>query len=74
MSVACMHFLKMPLSVSVACLLFSSGIVSGIVCDLFALRNYTNVCACSVSALKKVQLSVYAPVTCLVRVCAFKNT
>ena len=52
--------------------LFLNGIVC--VCDVSVLWNYTYVRVCSVSALEKVQLSVYASVTCLVCVCAFENT
>ena len=69
-SVACMRFFKMPLSVSVACLHFFQMALS---VSATCLR-YEIIRVCSVSALKKVQLSVYAPVTCLVCVCAFKNT
>ena len=73
MSVTCLQFHELGLSVYVACLrffenafvcvcsvsaLFSNGIVC--VCDVSAIRNYTYVRVSSVSALKKIQLSLYS--------------
>ena len=54
-----LFFFQLALSVSVTCLRYEIIPMSVSVACLHS---------------KKVQLSVYAPVTCLVRVCAFKNT